>query len=75
MAAREQNTIGRRRISSSGIVPGSWKSKRASTNAGTDKTLACVFTDMGADLGLMRFGLTDFPRHVFIIEKFCPGKK
>ena len=48
---------------------------KACTNTGTDKTLACVFEDMGVDLGLTKFGLTDFPRHVFITEKFCPGKK
>lgn len=47
---------------------------KACTNTGTNKTLACVFKDMGAVLGLTRFGLTGFPRHVFITEKLFPGK-
>lgn len=51
-----------------------WKSN-ACTNTATNKTLACGFEDMGVDFGLTRFGLTDLPRHVFIIEKFCSGKK
>lgn len=45
------------------------------TKAGTNKTLACIFEDMGKDLSLTRFGLTDFSRHVIIIKKSSPGKK
>lgn len=48
---------------------------KACTDTGTNKTLACVFKDMSAVLGLTRFGLTGFPRHVFITEKLFPGKK
>lgn len=48
---------------------------KAYTKAGTNKTLACVFEDMGEDLSLIRFGLTDFPRHVIIIDKSSPSKK
>lgn len=47
---------------------------KAYTKAGTNKTLACVFEDMGEDLSLIRFGLTDFPRHVIIIKKSSSKK-
>lgn len=45
------------------------------TKAGTNKTLASVFEDMGKDLSLTRFGLKDFSRHVIIIKKSSTGKK
>lgn len=54
--------------------PREFQKSKAYTKAGTNKTLVCVFEDMGEDLSLIRFGLTDFPRHVIIIEK-SPSKK